>query len=85
MTIKTIKPTALRTLTWGDLKAFGHYDKANRWTATDDRVKPYFDHIRTPSRAWPHSHSKGAQTKKFANWLCENCPELAQELRLMEV
>ena len=71
------------TLTWTSIKAIGQYDKANRWYPTDDRVKPYFEHLRSPSRAFPHSYSKSAQTKKFANWLCDNVPELALELELI--
>lgn len=85
--MKTIKPTATatKTLTWDDLRVFGRHDRANRWRATDPRVEPYFVFLRAPSRAWPHSHSKGAQTKKFANWLCENVPDLAKQLKIMRI
>lgn len=74
---------AITTLTWASIKAIGCYDKANRWYPTDERVKPYFDHLRSPSRTFPHSYSKSAQTKKFAQWLCENHLDLAKELGLI--
>ena len=67
------------TLGWSSIRSIGKADSANRWYPCDD-VAPYFASLRAPSRAWPHSYAKAAQTKKFAVWLSENRPEIATRL-----
>jgi hypothetical protein len=68
-----------KTLTWNNIRAIGKQDNAGRWTPSAE-VAEYFSHIRTPSRAWPNSMAKAAQTAKFANWLATNRPEIAAKL-----
>jgi hypothetical protein len=68
-----------KTLNWTSIRAIGKQDSAGRWTPSAD-VAEYFAHIRAPSRAWPHSMAKAAQTAKFANWLVANRPEIASKL-----
>jgi hypothetical protein len=65
-----------KQLNWADIKKIGKADGANRWYPCDE-VAEYFSNIRSPSRAWPHSYAKAAQTQKFAKWLSENKPEIA--------
>jgi hypothetical protein len=65
-----------KQLDWADIKKIGKTDKANRWYPCDELAE-YFNNIRSPSRAWPHSYAKAAQTQKFAKWLAENKPEIA--------
>jgi len=74
-----VKPT----LNWGDLRALGTTDTGRRWHPDED-IAEYFDSIRSPSRAWPHSHAKAAQTLKFSNWLFANRPEIAARFNLSE-
>ena len=69
------------TLGWNSIRSIGKSDSANRWYPDAD-VAEYFSRIRSPSRAWPHSYAKAAQTKKFAAWLIENRPEIAARLGL---
>jgi hypothetical protein len=69
----------MNTLGWSSIRAIGKSDSANRWYPCAD-VAPYFASIRRPSRAWPHSYAKAAQTRKFATWLIENRPEIATRL-----
>ena len=71
----------LRTLTWSDLRALGRTDNANRWYPNGDIVD-YFLSIRSPSRAYPHSYARAAQTKRFAVWLIEHRPDIAASLGL---
>ena len=71
----------MNTLGWNSIRSIGKSDSANRWYPDAD-VAPYFSNIRGPSRAWPHSYSKAAQTRKFAVWLIENRPEIAARLGL---
>ena len=66
-------------LTWTTIRSIGKQDNAGRWYPCDD-VAPYFVSLRAPSRAWPHSYAKAAQTKKFASWLLVNRPEIATRL-----
>jgi len=68
-----------RTLTWQDLRQLGKTDNARRWYPADG-VAEYFRSIRSPSRAWPSSYAKAAQTKKFAIWLADTRPEIAQQM-----
>lgn len=68
-----------KTLTWNTIRAIGKQDRAGRWTPSAE-VAEYFAHIRTPSRAWPNSMAKAAQTAKFLNWLTTNRPEIAAKL-----
>jgi hypothetical protein len=69
----------MNKLGWNDIKLIGRTDNAGRWYPSTEVVE-YFYHIRSPSRAWPHSYAKAAQTKKFAQWLFDNKPELATKL-----
>ena len=66
-------------LTWTTIRSIGKQDNAGRWYPSPD-VAPYFASLRAPSRAWPHSYAKAAQTKKFASWLLANRPEIATRL-----
>jgi len=69
----------MNALGWGGIRMIGSYDSDGAWYPRDD-VAAYFSAIRMPSRAWPHSYAKAAQTKKFASWLINNRPELAAQL-----
>ena len=62
--------------TWTTIRKIGKSDNAGRWYPCAD-VAEYFAGIRAPSRAWPNSYAKAAQTKKFAAWVAANRPELA--------
>lgn len=73
----------MQTLNWQDLRALGRSDNANRWMPRPD-IAEYFSAIRSPSRAWPHSYAKAAQTQKFAKWLLANRPELAAQFKIGE-
>jgi hypothetical protein len=73
----------MKTLNWTTIRAIGASDNANRWHPSAD-VAEYFRPLRSPSRAWPHSYAKAAQTAKFAKWLIENRPELAKQLEIAE-
>jgi hypothetical protein len=56
------------TLTWPDLFTMMDRDNGNRWYAKPDSpAEQYINEngYRTPSRAWPHSHSKPLLTRKF--------------------
>ena len=66
----------MKALTWADIRKIGKSDNANRWYPCDE-VAEYFADIRSPSRAWPNSYAKAAQTQKFAKWLQANRPEIA--------
>jgi len=66
-------------LNWHTIRNIGKQDSAGRWYPADD-VAEYFSAIRSPSRAWPHSYAKAAQTVKFATWLIANRPDLAAQL-----
>ena len=74
---------ATRTLTHQEIKDLGRFDNANRWYPESPRIKPYFAKIRAPSRAYPYSYWKAANTKKFANWIIDNAPLLAVEFGLI--
>lgn len=67
------------TLTWKDLRSLGNFDSKNRFDATHHAAVEYINlgGYRTPSRAWPHSHSKPLMTAKFAKWLKVNHPDIA--------
>lgn len=71
--------TKTKTLTWTSIRTIGKQDSAGRWTPIAE-VAEYFAHIRTPSRAWPNSMARAAQTVKFAQWLVANRPEIAARL-----
>lgn len=69
-----------KQLTWSDLRKLGRSDNGSNfhypsWYPNAD-IASYFDHIRAPSRAWPHSYAKAAQTQKFYKWLKENRADL---------
>ena len=75
----------MNTLTWNDLFTMMSRDNGGRWTAgTDTPAAEYISSngYRSPSRAWPHSHSKPLLTKKFAKWLTTNHPLTAKKLGL---
>lgn len=63
-------------LDWADIYRLGKTDSAKRWMP-DAEIANYFRPIRAPSRAWPWSYAKAAQTLKFAKWLREHHPDLA--------
>ena len=65
------------TLNWQDIRALGRTDSGGRWYPNED-IAEYFNPIRAPSRAYPYSYARAAQTNKFANWLFANRLELAQ-------
>lgn len=71
-----------KTLGWSDIRNIGKQDKAGRWYPNDE-VKEYFGAYRTPSRAWPNSYAKAAQTQKFAKWLAEHKQDIAKKLGLI--
>lgn len=66
---------------WNDLGLTR--DNGGRWYAGKESpawIREYCEQFRTPSRAYPHSHSKPLLTQKFARLLCEKDPELAVKL-----
>lgn len=75
--IETPTPeTHMDRLTWTDIRRIGKTDSANRWYP-DAEVSEYFASLRAPSRAYPHSYAKAAQTLKFKRWLDVNRPAIA--------
>ena len=70
-------------LNWQTIRKIGKTDNANRWYPIED-IAEYFYSIRSPSRTWPHSYAKAAQTGKFAKWLIENRPTIAQKLEITQ-
>jgi hypothetical protein len=66
-------------LNWQTIRLIGRTDGAGRWYPRPE-IAEYFATIRAPSRAWPHSYAKAAQTQRFARWLAENRPEIARTL-----
>jgi len=72
----------MKTLDWKSIRAIGKTDGAGRWHPCDD-VAEYFAAIRSPSRAWPHSYARAAQTVKFARWLIVNRPAIAERLNIL--
>ncbi len=66
-------------LEWSDMRSLGRTDNGGRWYPNEDLAE-YFTSIRSPSRSWPNSYAKAAQTVKFAKWLAANKPELAKRL-----
>ena len=66
-------------LTWNTICRIGAYDKFGRWYPNPD-IAEYFASLRAPSRAWPNSYARAAQTKKFALWLLANRPDIAARL-----
>lgn len=70
-------------LDWTDLRSLGRSDNGNRWYPNVESIKTYFDGYRSPSRAWPNSYAKAAQTVKFARWLRANDGALADRLNLI--
>jgi hypothetical protein len=73
----------MKNLDWNSIRKIGKQDSANRWYPSPE-VAEYFSALRAPSRAWPHSYAKGAQTLKFAKWLAEKKPALAKQLGVTE-
>jgi hypothetical protein len=72
-----------KQLDWQDIRKIGQSDKASRWYPAPE-IAEYFGHIRSPSRAWPWSYAKAAQTLKFARWLRESRPEIAERVGLID-
>ena len=72
----------MKTLDWKSIRAIGRTDNAGRWYPCEDIVE-YFATIRSPSRAWPHSYARAAQTAKFARWLIVNRPTIAERLNIL--
>ena len=70
-------------LTWNTIRSIGEQDKFGRWYPNPD-IAEYFASLRAPSRAWPNSYARAAQTKKFASWLLANRPDIAARLGLTE-
>ena len=70
-------------LTWNTICRIGEHDKFGRWYPNED-IAEYFNPIRAPSRAWPNSYARAAQTKKFASWLLANRPDIAARLGVTE-
>ena len=74
------------TLEWKDLFTMMGRDTGGRWYATEGTpAHTYIEEngYRTPSRKWPHSHSKPLLTKKFAKWLIANHPAEAKKFNLI--
>jgi len=65
--------------TWTHLRRLGRTDSAGRWYPSAE-IAEYFEGLRAPSRAWPHSYARAAQTAKFAKWLTTQRPEIAAKL-----
>lgn len=76
----------MKTFDWRDLRRLGSTDNALRFTATDPVVCEYIalGGYRSPSRAWPHSHSKPLLTAKFAKWAIAKHPQWAASKGLIE-
>lgn len=72
------------TLSWPDLFTIMKKDNGGRWYATHPSAVAYITEngYRSPSRAWPHSHSKPLLTRKFAKWLMINDSDLAAQFGL---
>ena len=66
------------TLNWQDIRSLGKTDSGGRWYPNED-IAEYFNPIRAPSRAYPYSYARAAQTNKFSNWLFTNHTELAHK------
>ena len=71
----------MNKLDWTGIRSLGKTDNGNRWYPIPS-IAPYFDSIRAPSRAWPNSYAKAAQTLRFAKWLKINHPAIAQNAGL---
>jgi hypothetical protein len=69
----------IENLNFDDLYKVGYYDRAGRWYPIPD-IAEYFKRIREPSYRWPHSYERAAMTRKFAWWLVENHPEIADTI-----
>jgi hypothetical protein len=67
----------MKNLDWNSIRKIGRQDSANRWYPSPE-IAEYFSALRAPSRAWPHSYAKAAQTAKFFKWLEEKKPEIAK-------
>lgn len=69
----------MKNLNWQSIRTIGRTDGAGRWYPAPE-VAEYFATIRSPSRAWPHSYARAAQTAKFSRWLIDNRPTIAAQL-----
>ena len=70
-------------LDWNSIRKIGASDNANRWYPNPE-IAEYFYSLRAPSRAWPHSYAKAAQTAKFFKWLESTKPEIAKIFRVTD-
>lgn len=70
--------------TWSDLRRLGRTDNAGRWYPRPE-IAEYFEGLRAPSRAWPHSYARAAQTAKFARWIEAQRPDIVATLTPTEV
>lgn len=70
----------MSTLTKQQCYKIGVFDSTGRWYPTVPEIKKYFSGIRSPSRTYPYSYWRAAQTKKFFNWLMTNYPHILQGL-----
>jgi len=89
MTTQTITYIKKSTVSFADLwNSFGMTkDNGGRWDTTANTqawVKEYLRFYRSPSRAFPHSHSKAMLSQKFAKELCVQDPKLAVKLGIAE-
>jgi hypothetical protein len=73
----------MKKLDWSQIYKIGKTDNGKRWYPCDE-VAEYFSALRAPSRAWPHSYAKAAQTAKFFRWLEEKKPEIAKIFRVTD-
>jgi hypothetical protein len=69
----------IENLSLDDLYKVGYYDRVGRWYPIPE-IAHYFVGIREPSYRWPHSYERAAMTHKFAGWLVETHPEIANRI-----
>ena len=72
----------MKKLDWSQIYKIGRSDNGNRWHPNPE-IAEYFLAIRSPSRTWPHSYAKAAQTAKFAKWLIEKHPKIAEKVGIL--
>jgi hypothetical protein len=80
-----MEPKTLLTrtsLNWNDLKKLGAWHGSARAWHPNESIADYFKNLRAPSRAYPHSYARAAQTYKFRDWLMEHKPEIASAMGL---
>jgi len=73
----------MKALNWPNLFTMMTRNNAGHWHAIEGTpAEEYIDAngYRTPSRAYPYSHSKALQAGKFYKWLEVNHPEILKAL-----